>query len=243
MGSGNSQEKAQESSPVSTSLPTGKVIYTLTLSQGKYYVGMTENLERRLSEHKSGDRGSVWTKKYLPIISYTSRPFLGGLDEDNEVEKLMMIHGIDNVRGGTYSMIKLSKEQYDVMNIKILHAKGACLRCGGMGHYIKDCKEKTGPGANVKGGGANAQTNVKDGCLRCGFKNHSVSTCNAKKIVGNISMDNIHFCSGCGRKEHREWYFGDCDYKTDRDKRKKKEGQVFCMKCGSREHDIFSCNT
>jgi putative endonuclease len=40
-------------------------LYVLTLCNGKYYIGSTENLERRFLEHKNGL--SPYTKYYLPV--------------------------------------------------------------------------------------------------------------------------------------------------------------------------------
>ena len=37
-------------------------VYVLKSREGKYYIGHTNNLERRLKQHKSGD--STWTRKY-----------------------------------------------------------------------------------------------------------------------------------------------------------------------------------
>lgn len=41
-------------------------IYVLALRSGRYYVGKTANLEKRLREHSEG-RGSAWTRKYKPV--------------------------------------------------------------------------------------------------------------------------------------------------------------------------------
>jgi len=45
--------------------------YILLCSNGEYYVGSTENLERRLKEHESG-HGCDFTKAHLPVkLMYT----------------------------------------------------------------------------------------------------------------------------------------------------------------------------
>ena len=43
-----------------------KVIYILSLEKGKYYVGKTGNIPRRLNDHFKG-RGGAWTKMFKPI--------------------------------------------------------------------------------------------------------------------------------------------------------------------------------
>lgn len=45
--------------------------YILQVSDGRYYVGSTENLEKRLAEHQRGE-GAMFTKAYLPVkLVYT----------------------------------------------------------------------------------------------------------------------------------------------------------------------------
>jgi putative endonuclease len=52
-------------------------VYILqSLSNGSYYKGCTDNLERRLGEHNSGKEHS--TKRYLPwrMVWFTTKPTL-----------------------------------------------------------------------------------------------------------------------------------------------------------------------
>ena len=41
-------------------------IYILKLKNSKYYVGKTQNIEKRYEQHVNGT-GSAWTKKYKPL--------------------------------------------------------------------------------------------------------------------------------------------------------------------------------
>lgn len=43
------------------------VVYILELSDGSYYTGITNNLERRLETHRSG-KGSRYVRSRLPIV-------------------------------------------------------------------------------------------------------------------------------------------------------------------------------
>jgi predicted GIY-YIG superfamily endonuclease len=72
-------------------------VYVWELQGGKYYVGWSENLSRRLDEHIS-EEGSIWTRKYSPI----------GIVEivrgDKQTEKMKTLQymkkkGFENVRG------------------------------------------------------------------------------------------------------------------------------------------------
>ena len=66
---------AGDVNPGSTSSPTIENMkgytYILQVSGGMYYVGSTENLEKRMAEHQRGE-GTVFTKAYLPVkLVYT----------------------------------------------------------------------------------------------------------------------------------------------------------------------------
>ena len=41
-------------------------MYILLCSNGQYYTGSTNNLERRLTEHQNGE-GANFTRKHLPV--------------------------------------------------------------------------------------------------------------------------------------------------------------------------------
>ena len=41
-------------------------MYILRCSNGQYYVGSTQDLDKRLAEHQSGE-GALFTKKHLPV--------------------------------------------------------------------------------------------------------------------------------------------------------------------------------
>lgn len=77
-------------------------IYVLECKEGKYYVGKTDDVERRFKQHLTGN-GSWWTQKYKPIRIVKIIPNTSVFQEDAQVKELMLKHGIDNVRGGSYS--------------------------------------------------------------------------------------------------------------------------------------------
>ena len=84
-------------------------VYTLKLQDDKYYVGKSDDIEKRIWIH-SNDCGSVWTKnhkviKRIPNIT-EDRGKLGELIETLESIKL---YGIDNVRGSMFTKIYLSE--------------------------------------------------------------------------------------------------------------------------------------
>ena len=117
-------------------------IYILKLKEGKYYIGKTNNIEKRWNEHITGN-GSGFTKKYKPISLIKTMKSISYFDEDKYVKEYMSKYGIDNVRGGTYSNIDLDDNCIAVLEKEIRHSKNECMRCGRDTHFIKDCYAKT----------------------------------------------------------------------------------------------------
>ena len=81
------------------------IVYTLKLENDCFYVGYSENLNRRLFQHFNGE-GSKWCKLHKPIELVNAQ--LGGKAEESiETLRLMGIHGKDKVRGGGYTNIDI----------------------------------------------------------------------------------------------------------------------------------------
>lgn len=109
------------------------------MQQNKYYVGKTNNPTFRMDDHFSGG-GSAWTQKYNPQTILEIIPDCNEFDEDKFVKIYMKKYGIDNVRGGSYSQIKLIAEQFNIIERELISSMDECFRCGLRGHFIKDCK-------------------------------------------------------------------------------------------------------
>ena len=76
----------------------------LTLENGKFYVGKTTNIKRRITQHYSGS-GSMVTKKYKPVdceILGTCYGVLSDVIEHDHVKRLVRRYGYINVRGGKW---------------------------------------------------------------------------------------------------------------------------------------------
>ena len=123
-------------------------IYILKLEDGKYYIGKTKNVEKRWTEHITGN-GSGWTKKYKPMSLSKTVVSTSYFDEDKYVKEYMSKYGIENVRGGTYSNIDLDTNCISVLEKEIRHSKNLCTRCGRNTHFIKDCYAKTDSNDNI----------------------------------------------------------------------------------------------
>jgi hypothetical protein len=124
---------------------TNTVIYTLELERGKYYVGKTNiPFAERFKQHCSGE-GSAWTREYRPIREVPNSQYLSTSthDEDNTTVDVMIRHGIDNVRGGMYSMMVLSAEDRLSIKRKIASMDNSCQKCFRRSHFAKDCRTRT----------------------------------------------------------------------------------------------------
>ena len=126
--------------------------YVLKLRKRKWYVGYTEKGIERIETHLN-ENGSKWTRKYPPVKPI--RPVMTELgqtkatpknkpnnDEDKLTLKMMKKHGIQNVRGGSWCMVKMRKKTVRELEALLSSSgkngnkkakksveKGYCIRC------------------------------------------------------------------------------------------------------------------
>jgi hypothetical protein len=134
------------------------MIYVLQLQNGKYYIGKSNNVRKRIQEHKVGD-GAEWTKihKVLNIVEYIDSS--DNYDEDKYTLKYMKKYGIDNVRGGSFCSLVLNNSEIETITKMNNSSENRCFECGKTGHYAKDC-----------------WNNVT--CYKCKEKGHYANRCN-----------------------------------------------------------------
>ena len=117
-------------------------IYILKLQDSKYYVGKTNDVQKRFEQHVKGS-GASWTKTHRPVSIVKTIPSSSPFDEDKYVKECMAKYGVENVRGGSYSAMELSDEEYSLLTKEIWSAKDCCLTCGRKGHFANKCYART----------------------------------------------------------------------------------------------------
>ena len=87
------------------SVRSGKgMVYVLALEEGKYYVGWTGDILRRIGEHFDG-RGARWTRLYPPISVLLIK--IGGVELETRIARECRAHwGSANVRGGPWCEVE-----------------------------------------------------------------------------------------------------------------------------------------
>ena len=126
-----------------------KIIYVLLLDNNKYYVGSTNNIVKRFNDHMSDSYSAAFVSLFKPIGIIKLELCTSIHHEDNLTKEFMMLHGIDNVRGGTYSQIELDHETILFLNREFNHSQNLCLNCGKSGHFIRFCNEKNSMGGSL----------------------------------------------------------------------------------------------
>jgi putative endonuclease len=81
-------------------------VYSLNCKGGNKYVGMTNNIGRRLSQHFTGN-GAKWTQKHEPV-SVNSVQYVNSTSYAKKVEtivyyKMKDYHGASKVRGAGHT--------------------------------------------------------------------------------------------------------------------------------------------
>ena len=172
------------------------LLYVMQLQHNKWYVGITENLERRRSQHSSG-KGSTWTRLH-PVLcihdvsKVTEDSKVGA--ESKRVAELMWQHGVNNVRGAEHcNTWPFDKSDID----RLVHY---------LGHHLEldynevrqrlesQLEQPSSEGRTVRlrrGQRSNAQHNLPptSPCFRCGRSSHWESDCFANFHVDGTALD------------------------------------------------------
>lgn len=113
-------------------------IYILKLTHNKYYIGKTNNLEKRIYQHFS-NKGSQWTKRHAPLRVLKVIPDCQPEDEDKYTLIYMRRFGIRNVRGGSFSEIYFSNTTKKILQKMINTNSNRCYVCNSLNHFRSEC--------------------------------------------------------------------------------------------------------
>lgn len=108
-------------------------IYVLRLGKApfKYYVGRSSNFRQRIQEH-FGPEGNEWVKPLLKdgvdVVHYFR--MRDAFDEDFTAIRLMLEHGMDNVRGGSNAFETFYSFRGMSIGAILASAADKCFRCG-----------------------------------------------------------------------------------------------------------------
>jgi hypothetical protein len=171
-------------------------IYVLKLTNNKYYVGKTNDLERRKQEHLNGS-ASTWTKKYKPIGIEKIIPNASSFDEDKYTLEFMNIYGVDNVRGGQWASEALDELQRYTIKKSLWANNDCCNQCGRKGHFINTCKFTT----DINGENIFDENDKIWICDYCDKEYEDKEECTKhEKSCKKIKINSSFSCQYCGKE-------------------------------------------
>ncbi len=220
-----------------TPVPGVDCIYVLQLSHGCYYVGRTADVDQRYAQHLGG-QGPKWTQLHPPLRLVEVCEVVTQFDEDNKVKELMLRHGVDKVRGGSYAAVDLSDNRLAALNAELNTARQTCFKCGQPGHYVRDCPRSSSSSDTAR---YDRPLHAQDSyehfgdlrCGNCGSRSHVDAECQRSRQSVRRHRFHAPGCAQCGRFSHTAI---DCYAKSHQD-----GGDLKCARCGRRNHATVEC--
>lgn len=197
-------------------------IYALRCEKDYYYIGKTNNIERRFADHVEGKFGSKWTQLHPPIKIVESFKMENKFDESRKTLEYMEKYGISKVRGAQWCNARLTKAQRE--EIQRYLQPDACFHCGQEGHFAADCDEW----------GTSSSDSESAFCSKCEQDGHYADECTMTRSGKKRKMDmRYKECDRCGSTTHFE---DECYAEYDID------GKFLgCSRCGRNSHARKNC--
>lgn len=102
--------------------------FLMELEHGKYFAGASQDPLKTLEEHREGLGGVPWTQIHRPVrlreVVAVARPS----ELDTQVRAWMMNYGVENVRGGSWSEVRLRDADRQAIREGVARQRG-CLVC------------------------------------------------------------------------------------------------------------------
>jgi len=148
-----------------------KQVYVLHLENNKFYIGESNNPNKRIKDHFNG-KGTTWTKINKPFKSF--EPITQPQEhfwELTETLRQMNLHGIDNVRGSLFTNPKPFTNTEKVMAAQLFcELNNLCRRCGGANHFASQCLSGTSKASWITNFGGSLHFDYKKSCQECGIE-------------------------------------------------------------------------
>jgi predicted GIY-YIG superfamily endonuclease len=102
-------------------------IFLLELEHGRYYVGASSYPEKTVEELREG-LGPAWTQIHRPSRIMDVVDHVMEQELDTYVRKWMLQYGVENVRGGRWSHVRLTDADRQQLCGEITKQRG-CILC------------------------------------------------------------------------------------------------------------------
>jgi U3 small nucleolar RNA-associated protein 14 len=129
-------------------------------------------------------------------------------DENNLTKDYMKIYGIQNVRGGSYTTVKLSEDVESLLERELIGNTDKCYKCHLSGHFARDCKrapifkkrEKSKKSKNSESSSSESSESSSDS--ESSESSSDSESSSSDEDENNKNQKYSYKCTRCGRKGH-----------------------------------------